>query len=140
MNNKDNIDNEIKHIDEIVPPLREIRSLKGERLKLPPVTLGKELRIMRLLLEFLKSGGYLDSEAVDRSFSNILLNAFCNDEGNKLLLDMFALIVDKPPEWLLENVDLTSMMGCLLPFLVQRLQSLTKAMGGLGKIDGDILN
>ncbi|MBU1625964.1 hypothetical protein KKB18_01200 [bacterium] len=131
MENQNDIQTQIKQIDEIIPPVRAIKTLKGENIVLPIITLGMELRIMRQFFEFLKAGGYQDSGLGDRNMYDILLSAFCNDDGNKLILDMFALIVGKPVEWLLDNVDISAMAECLLPFFVIRIKALTGAMGGM---------
>jgi hypothetical protein len=131
MNNQNNINAQIKQIEEIIPPIRIIKSLNGESIDLPKVTLGMELKIMRQFFEFLKAGGYQDSGLGDKNMYDILINAISNETGNKLILDMFAIIVGKPVEWLLDNVDISSMAECLLPFFVQRIKALTGAMGGM---------
>jgi hypothetical protein len=140
MSNKENIDVHIQQLDKIIPPLKELKTLKGESIKLPTITLGLELKIMRQFLEFMKAGGYQDSDFANQNLYNILLNAFCDDKGNKVILDIFATITGKPVDWLLENVDLPSLAGILLPFFVTRIQALTKAMEGLGTTPRDMVN
>jgi len=136
----ENIDNQIKQIDEIIPPDRVLKTLNGENVKVPLITLGKELKILRKFFEILKSGGYKDATGENQSIDTILLNALCNNDGNKLILDMFALIVGKPPDWLIENVDITSMAECLLPFFVTRVKALTKVMASITDMGMDTLN
>jgi hypothetical protein len=131
MKNQNDINTQIKQIDEIIPPVHSIKSLNGENIELPKITLGMELKIMRQFFEFLKAGGYPDSGLGDRNMYDILLNALCNETGNKLILDIFAIIVGKPVEWLLDNVDISSMTECLLPFFVTRIKALTGVLGGM---------
>jgi hypothetical protein len=140
MKTQNDIDNQIKQIDEIIPPVKELKTLNGEIIKLPTITLGTELAVMRQFFEFLKSGGYQDSGLANQNLYNILINAFCNNNGNKLVLDMFAMIVGKPHDWLLDNVDIASMAECLLPFFVVRIKALSRAMGSITGARKDTLN
>jgi len=129
MEKKIDIDARIDEINNILPQKKEMKTITGETFELPPVTLGMELRIARKLLELLKSGGVTKGDIAKQNLYQILINAFCGDAGEEIILDVFAIITGKPPEWLLENVDLESMLECLLPFFVQRIKALTRAIG-----------
>ncbi len=138
MNNNKNINTNTEDLKKLIPTARELKTLSGEVIQLPIITLGLELKVMNLFFEFLKSGGYQDSDLKNQGLQNILLESFCNDTGNKLILEMLSVIVGKPSPWVLNNVDITALAECLLPFFVTRIQALTKAIGSLGMVRMDM--
>jgi hypothetical protein len=118
-------------LDNLIPSKNEIRTISGECVSLPTMTLGMELKVMRTFLDFLKDGGYKDLKADNKGFHEVLINAFCNDNGNCHILEMLSIIIGKPAEWILENLDMTSIAASMLPFFVTRIQALTKALESL---------
>ena len=113
------------------PPVKKIYALNGDDIDLPMVTLKIELGVMRAFFEFLEAGGLQDADLSSTGIRDIIINSFTSDAGNEKLLSMFELIIGKPSQWLLENIDLKALISVVTPFFVERIEALTEVLENL---------
>jgi len=121
-----------KELEGIMPNAKTIKDLSGNEITLPIITLGKELKIVKLFFDLIELGGYKDDGSDMPGLSELFLQGFRKDKENNLLMEIVSIVIGKPQEWLLDNTDISLLIGVLLPFFVTRINQLTGALGGIG--------
>jgi len=121
-----------KELEGIMPNAKKIKDLSGNEITLPVITLGIELKIMHQVFDLIELGGYKDDGSDMPALSEMLLQGFRKDKESGIVLEIVSILIGKPANWLLDNVDTTILVGVLLPFFVTRINQLTGALGGIG--------
>ena len=121
-----------KELEGIMPNAKKIKDLSGNEITLPVITLGIELKIMHQVFDLIELGGYKDDGSDMPALSEMLLQGFRKDKESGIVLEIVSILIGKPANWLLDNVDTTILVGVLLPFFVTRINQLTEVLGGTG--------
>ena len=104
-----------------------MKTVHGEEIELPKVTLGMELVIMRRFFEITKSSG-LKKEEILFNIDSINKLIFTNEKTAELLMKIIATFFGKDSKWCEDNLDLTNVLKVIIPFFMSRVQALTEAL------------
>lgn len=116
------------------PPLEFIDTIGGERIKIPPVSAGKEAKVFqalgRLLSHLPKKINWDEFSADD------LLNI-----APKLLKEtpeeafyIGGLLLDKEKQWVADNLDMDRIFSLILPFVGREAKLFTRVVGAFTKV------
>ena len=120
------------------PPLEFIDTIGGERVKIPPVSAGKEAKVFqalgRLLSKLPKKMNWDDLSADD------LLNIAPKllKEAPEEAFYIGGLLLDKEKEWIADNLDMDKIFSLILPFVGREAKLFTKVVGVFTKAQGQL--
>ncbi|GAH64861.1 unnamed protein product, partial [marine sediment metagenome] len=108
------------------PPLEFIDTIGGERVKIPPVSAGKEAKVFQALARLIdKLPKKIDLENFTAAD---LLNV-----APKLLKEapeegffIAATLLDKEPQWVKDNLDFDKIFSLILPFVEREVKLFSK--------------
>ena len=101
-------------LDKLIPKSREFKLPDGSTLEIKPVMYGTELQLVEMFDRYTEGGG------IDNFMNPVFVG---NKEKAELLLNMIVLLIDKPKEWILENLDRDAIVEGILRFFVIQSRS-----------------
>ena len=130
-------------IDVLVPEDVEVTTINGDKIVIPPMPWGREVKILRIIKDImgnLSSSGVFNipfelDENGDPKISQDAINDVMGkvtelllDTATEKLTQAVATIVNKEPEWVEENLDAERILYILVPFLRDKRDSLGVAL------------
>jgi len=116
------------------PPLEFIDTIGGERVKIPPVSAGKEAKVFQALGRLL---GNLPKKINWGEFNaDDLLNIAPKllKEAPEEAFYIGGLLLDKEKEWIAENLDFDRIFSLILPFVGREAKLFTRVVGVFTKV------
>lgn len=130
-------------LDVLVPEPEVVKTVKGEVVVIPPVSWGREVRILRIVKDIMAK----------LSASNLFnMNIKTDENGNALITDeqqteivgqimtllletateklteAAAAITNRDPKWVEDNLDMEGILNIIVPFLRSKRDSLSATM------------
>ena len=116
------------------PPLEFIDTIKGERVKIPPVSAGKEAKVFQALGRIL---GHLPKKINWGEFSADDLLSIAPRLLKETPDEAFyigGLLLDKEPKWVADNLDMDRIFSLILPFVGREAKLFTRVVGAFTKV------
>lgn len=110
---------EIKEVAKYLEP-KTIKTIGGEIISLPKITLGKELRIMQKFFVLIGDRKLKGMEIFNLPFES--------DENLEKFMEIVSDFIGKPSKWCEDNLDMTHLIEVIVPFFIKRVKELTNAM------------
>ncbi|MBA7594675.1 hypothetical protein ES703_01622 [subsurface metagenome] len=116
------------------PPLKFIDTIGGERVKIPPVSAGKEAKVFQALGRLLS---HLPKKINWGEFSADDLLAIAPKllkEAPEEAFYIGSLLLDKEPKWVADNLDMDRIFSLILPFVGREAKLFTRVIGAFTKV------
>lgn len=116
------------------PPLEFIETIGGERVKIPPVSAGKEAKVFQAL------GRLLSKLPKKISWDNFSADDLLNiapkllKEAPEEAFFIAGLLLDKEGKWIEDNLNFDKIFSLILPFVGREAKLFTKVVGVFTKV------
>lgn len=111
-------------INIFIPENNKVNTVGGEAVGIPKLSWKKELRLLQIIQEsineLIKSSVELKSTSTEQLVS-VALKLIPNR-----LTEFMSIVMDRPGEWVEDNLDSTEIIGVIVPLLKSRLDLITQ--------------
>jgi len=123
---------ETNELDVLVPTGRTIRLVDGSVKSLPPVTWGREIRVLRVLSSLIKNlskTGVLGGEVAftEQEMAAKVMEVLF-DLAPEQITEAASALTGEKTQWVEENLDIEGIITLLVPFLQNKQTSIAKTM------------
>mgnify|MGYP001558217677 CR=1 FL=1 len=102
-----------------------VTTINGDNVSVPAISLGKELKILRIIGDAWKSSGI--SEIDDLKSGNVPVMKIVEWVTTNIpdyLLSVVSIILDRETQWIEDHLDLETTLALVVPFLLDRMKKI----------------